>query len=137
MEEVSNFCPAMAVPMTVNMPEPMTAPMPSAVSETGPSVFFRRRSACSESAISLSMDLQQKSWFLPAFGGESGALLVVGDGDNGPHSRKCDYLILAAPVAGVGLQGRAIAPAPNLTADGRWLTAVYRFACPRTIFFTF
>ena len=30
MEEVSNFCPAIAVPMTVKMPEPMTAPMPSA-----------------------------------------------------------------------------------------------------------
>ena len=33
MEEVSNFCPAMAVPITVKMPEPMTAPMPSAVSD--------------------------------------------------------------------------------------------------------
>ncbi len=41
-EEVSNFSPAMAVPMTVKMPEPMTAPMPSAVSDTGPSVFLQR-----------------------------------------------------------------------------------------------
>ena len=39
---VSNFCPAMAVPMTVKMPEPMTAPMPSAVSDQGPSDFFER-----------------------------------------------------------------------------------------------
>ena len=63
MEDVSNFCPAMAVPMTVKIPEPMTAPMPSAVSEIGPNVFFNRRSGCSESVISLSIDLQQKSWF--------------------------------------------------------------------------
>ena len=42
MEEVSNFSPEIAVPTTVKMPEPMTAPMPSEVSETGPSVFFRR-----------------------------------------------------------------------------------------------
>jgi hypothetical protein len=32
------------------------------VSETGPSVFFSFRSGSSESEISLSMDLQQKSW---------------------------------------------------------------------------
>jgi hypothetical protein len=40
----------------------MTAPIPSAVSDTGPSVFFSRRSGSSESEIRLSMDLQQKSW---------------------------------------------------------------------------
>src|SRR5882672_6885763 len=62
MEDVSNFCPAMAVPMTVKIPDPITAPIPSAVSETGPSVFFSRRSGSSESEIRLSMDLQQKSW---------------------------------------------------------------------------
>src|SRR5690349_13898908 len=88
MEEVSNFCPAMAVPMTVKIPDPITAPMPSAVSDTGPSVFFRRRSGSSDSEISLSMDLQQKSWFLPAFRAGSGPLLVVGDWDNRPHSRR-------------------------------------------------
>jgi len=63
MDEVSNFCPAIAVPMTVKMPEPMTAPMPRAVSDHGPSVFFRRCSGSSDSEISLSMDLQAKSWF--------------------------------------------------------------------------
>ena len=42
MVGASNFCPAMAVPMTVKMPEPMTAPMPSAVSDHGPRDFFRR-----------------------------------------------------------------------------------------------
>ncbi|MFL6301416.1 MAG: hypothetical protein ACJ71N_12505 [Terriglobales bacterium] len=51
-----------AVPITVKMPEPMTAPMPSAVSATGPSVFFRRVSGFSESEISLSMDFFANSW---------------------------------------------------------------------------
>jgi len=60
MDEVSNFCPAMAVPMTVKIPEPMTAPMPSAVSDHGPRVFFSRCSGSSDSEISLSMDLQAK-----------------------------------------------------------------------------
>ena len=61
MDEVSNFCPAIAVPTTVKIPEPMTAPMPKAVRETGPRVFLSLRSGSSESEISLSMDLQQKS----------------------------------------------------------------------------
>ena len=61
MDEVSNFSPAMAVPITVKMPEPMTAPMPRAVRETGPSDFFSAFSAHSESLISLSMDLRAKS----------------------------------------------------------------------------
>jgi hypothetical protein len=62
MDDVSNFSPAIAVPMTVKMPDPMTAPMPSAVSETGPSVFRRLFCGSSDSAISLSMDLVAKSW---------------------------------------------------------------------------
>ncbi|NYF79100.1 hypothetical protein [Granulicella arctica] len=57
---MSNFSPAMAVPMTVKMPEPMTAPMPSAVRETGPSVFFKACSGSSDSWISLSIDLVAK-----------------------------------------------------------------------------
>jgi hypothetical protein len=61
MEEVSNFSPEIAVPTTVKMPEPMTAPMPSEVSETGPRVFFRRVSGFSDSVMSLSMDLQQRT----------------------------------------------------------------------------
>jgi len=63
MDEVSNFCPAIAVPTTVKIPEPITAPMPSAVSDHGPSVFFSRCSGSSDSEISLSMDLHAKSWF--------------------------------------------------------------------------
>ena len=82
MEEVSNFCPAIAVPMTVKIPEPITAPMPSAVSETGPSVFFRRRSGCSESDISLSIDLQQKSWF--------SEVRTVGSGDGVGCDKRVD-----------------------------------------------
>src|SRR5690348_482197 len=62
MDEVSNFSPAIAVPITVKMPEPMTAPMPSEVRETGPRVLRNLRSGSSDSAISLSMDLQQKAW---------------------------------------------------------------------------
>src|SRR5579863_7806143 len=62
MDDVSNFCPAMAVPITVKMPEPITAPMPRAVNETGPRVFLSLRSGSSESEISLSIDLQQNSW---------------------------------------------------------------------------
>ncbi len=54
--------PPMAVPMTVKMPDPMTMPMPSAVSETGPSVFFSACSGSSDSLISLSMDFVAKIW---------------------------------------------------------------------------
>jgi hypothetical protein len=46
--------------MTVNIPEPITAPIPSAVSDTGPSVFFRACSGISDSEISLSIDLVRK-----------------------------------------------------------------------------
>jgi hypothetical protein len=51
----------MAVPMTVKMPEPMTAPMPSEVREIGPRVFRSLCSGSSDSAMSLSMDLQEKT----------------------------------------------------------------------------
>ncbi len=63
MEEVSKPCPAIAVPMTVKMPEPMTAPIPSAVSDSGPRVFFRLCAGSSESRISLSIDLVAKICF--------------------------------------------------------------------------
>jgi hypothetical protein len=62
MEGTSNFCPAMAVPMTVKMPEPITAPMPRAVSDHGPRDFFSAFSGSSDSRMSLSMDLQASSW---------------------------------------------------------------------------
>ncbi len=59
---MSNFWPAMAVPMTVKMPDPITAPMPRAVSDHGPSDFLSAFSGSSDSRISLSMDLQASSW---------------------------------------------------------------------------
>ena len=58
----SNFSPEIAVPITVKIPEPITAPIPRAVSDHGPSVFFRQWSGCSESVMSLSMDLRHSSW---------------------------------------------------------------------------
>jgi hypothetical protein len=61
MDEVSKVSPEIAVPMTVKMPEPMTAPMPSEVRETGPSVLRSLCSGSSDSAMSLSMDLQEKA----------------------------------------------------------------------------
>src|SRR5579862_4982943 len=56
------YSPAAAVPVRTKIPEPMTAPMPSAVSDHGPRDFCSRWPGVSESAISLSIDLQQKSW---------------------------------------------------------------------------
>src|ERR1700733_897596 len=63
MEGASNFSPGMAVPTTGKIPDPMTAPMPSAVSDQGPSVFFRQCSGSSESLISLSIDLVANNCF--------------------------------------------------------------------------
>src|ERR1700747_149769 len=54
------FCPAIAVPITVKIPEPITAPMPSEVKLTAPSDFFSRFSGSCESEISLSMSLVRK-----------------------------------------------------------------------------
>ena len=62
MAGLSKRCPAMAVPMTVKMPEPMTAPMLSAVSDHGPRDFLREFSGNSDSRISLSIDLRATSW---------------------------------------------------------------------------
>src|SRR2546430_9912309 len=55
------YSPAAAVPVRIKMPEPMMAPMPSAVSDQGPSDLLSLCSGCSESEISLSIDLQQKT----------------------------------------------------------------------------
>src|SRR5208283_1902689 len=58
------YSPAAAVPVRMKIPEPMMAPMPRAVSDQGPRVFCRRWPGDSDSEISLSIDLQQKSWLL-------------------------------------------------------------------------
>ena len=63
MDEVSKRCPAIAVPITVKMPEPITAPIPSAVSDNGPRVFLRLWAGSSDSRISLSMDFVAKICF--------------------------------------------------------------------------
>src|SRR5208337_4790708 len=60
MEETCIFCPAMAVPMTVKMPEPMTAPIPSEVKLSQPRDFFNLISAFSESDRSWSILLHRK-----------------------------------------------------------------------------
>src|SRR5258708_32365516 len=59
IEETCSFCPAIAVPTTVKIPEPITAPMPSDVRLSHPSDFFNRISAFSESDSSWSMFLQR------------------------------------------------------------------------------
>ena len=66
MDGRSNFCPAMAVPITVKIPEPITAPIPNAVRDQGPRLFLRECSGSSESRISLSMDLRASSWLARA-----------------------------------------------------------------------
>jgi hypothetical protein len=72
MDGASKRSPAIAVPITVKMPDPMTAPMPRAVSDHGPSVFFSACSGSSELRMSLSIDLRASSWLA------SSDLLVAG-----------------------------------------------------------
>src|SRR6202035_1625474 len=60
MDEACRRCPAIAVPITVKIPEPITAPMPSAVRLTQPNDFLNPTSAFSESDNSWSMLLQRK-----------------------------------------------------------------------------
>ena len=62
MEGAWKYSPAAAVPVRMKIPEPMMAPMPSAVSDQGPAIFCSRCPGASASEISLSIDLQQKSW---------------------------------------------------------------------------
>ena len=62
MEGSSKCCPAIAVPITVKMPDPITAPIPRAVSDQGPRLFLRAFSGASDSRISLSIDLRASSW---------------------------------------------------------------------------
>src|SRR6202158_3551161 len=64
MKGAWKYSPAAAVPVRTKIPEPMIAPIPSAVSDHGPSVLLSLVSGCSESEISLSMDLQHKAWLL-------------------------------------------------------------------------
>src|SRR5215469_2531153 len=81
MDGASKCSPAAAVPVRTNIPEPMMAPIPSAVSDHGPSDLRRRCSGSWASAISLSIDLQQRSWLPRA----CAAWSVVGKGPKGPQ----------------------------------------------------
>src|SRR6202158_4717615 len=82
MEGAWKYSPAAAVPVSTKIPEPMMAPMPSAVSDHGPSVLLSRCFGFSDSEISLSMDLQQKTWLL-----EVRMTPTAGSGDDCDKSR--------------------------------------------------
>ena len=56
------------------------APMPNAVSDQGPSVFCRRWPGASDSAISLSIDLQQKSCLSEVRITSAGSVMIVTSG---------------------------------------------------------
>src|SRR5713101_10065677 len=101
------------------MPEPITAPMPKAVSEMGPRVFFNLRSGSSASAISLSMDLQHKSWLDDVRTVSVVWLVVVG------ICAKGACLLTPARNRRIMQGGAGASPAP--------LTH-YRFDVPRAIF---
>src|SRR6266567_4520159 len=138
MDEVSNFCPAMAVPMTVKIPDPITAPIPSAVSETGPSVFFSRLSGSCESEIRLSMDLQQKSWFSDVridVRMETRAVFSVEPGaGSGKRLMSPDGLKIRTSAKALSRQRDQ--PFAGQAQCARCKYRVYRFAVPRASFFT-
>src|ERR1041385_6713704 len=112
----------------------MTAPMPRAVSDHGPSVFCSRWPGASDSEISLSIDLQQKSWL-----SEVRTVLLAG----GSEVAGCDK---GAYSPGLGISRWHLAFGPLrvsvvLHASSEMLSAecqvplFYRFAWPRAIFF--
>ena len=122
MVGVSNFCPAMAVPITVKMPEPITAPMPSAVSDHGPSVFFSACAGSSESLMSLSIDLRASSWL-------GRADLLEGQLSDLASAVNAQLWSLRARAQQLQRSGLEL----KRTAK----SCFYRFDWPRTIFFTF
>src|ERR1700739_4207409 len=61
IEDTCKVCPAMAVPITVKIPEPITAPIPREVRLNHPNDFFNLISAFSESDRSWSILLQRNS----------------------------------------------------------------------------
>src|SRR5208282_1999277 len=101
MDGAWKYSPAAAVPVRMKIPEPMIAPMPSAVSDQGPVVFCSRCPGASESEISLSIDLQQKSWLSEV------RTVPVGSGDD------CDKRWLS-PQSGVGHGPLVAGPCPEL-----------------------
>lgn len=110
--------PPIAVPMTVKMPDPMTAPIPSAVSETGPSVFFSECSGLSESEISLSIDLVAKIWRArvePRRGNLWGCHDCKGKGSQTPHEGTQRAMChMSWPIASETPSGRLLAVAAHV-----------------------
>src|SRR5258707_15221257 len=119
MEGAWKYSPAAAVPVSTKMPEPMIAPMPSAVRDQGPRVFCRRCPGASDSEISLSIDLQQKSWLSEVRTVAAGSVDAgsVDDGDKTWLSPQSDSGMSARPMPSV----RMLRPS--------------RFDWPRTNFF--
>ncbi len=132
---MSNFCPAMAVPITVKMPEPITAPIPRAVRETGPSVFLSLRSGSSESEIRLSMDLQQNSWLSDV---RMETRMVFSDGlDAGSGKRLMSPEVLVNLDISKELSRRRHCAFAGQVPSAKCQVRFYRFAVPRASFFTF
>src|SRR5690349_14005568 len=118
MEGAAKCSPAAAVPVNTKIPDPMMAPIPSAVKDHGPRVLRRRFSGRSDSEISLSIDLQQRSWFDEPPGGpaSTGGCVVVGG------------CAKSASLFPGNRSGHRIYPCPGSKS--------YRFAWPRASFFT-
>src|SRR5271165_7174128 len=121
MDGAAKYSPAAAVPVSTKIPDPIIAPMPSAVSDQGPSVFCRRCPGASDSEISLSIDLQQKSWLSLVRTVEA---LTVAAGSVGDGDKRW----LSPPS---GSRAWATAHARNSEPD-----SLYRFDWPRAHFFT-
>src|SRR5580692_3448190 len=129
------YSPAAAVPVSIKMPEPMMAPMPRAVSDQGPRDLLSRCSGFSESEISLSMDLQQRSWLSEVRTDDR--MVAAGSGDG------CDKRLWSP---GVSFRLSAISSqlktcvASRRSGRGRPLLhefcCAYRFAWPRASFLT-
>ena len=121
MDGAWKYSPAAAVPVRMKIPEPMMAPMPSAVSDQGPRVFCSRWPGASDSAISLSIDLQQKSWL--------SEVRTVAAGSGGD----CDKWWLSPEGLSAIRDSGKSPPFPKSGKDG---APVYRFDWPRANFFT-
>src|SRR3979411_2341083 len=126
MEDAWKYSPAAAVPVRTKIPEPMIAPMPSAVSDHGPSVLLSLVSGCSESEISLSMDLQHNAWLLEVRMTLAGGSVVdCGKSSLSPHSGSRSWTLVRA---------RRLLTAPNnglplrLTAYQLFHLALFRSA---------
>src|SRR6202522_1896585 len=127
------YSPAAAVPVSIKMPEPMMAPIPSAVSDQGPNDLLSRFSGFSESEISLSMDLQQKSWLsevrMVAAGSVDGSDKRLWSPGLSSRLSAVSYQIKTCVAS---RRERASRPLPH-----EFCNCLYRFAWPRASFFTF